>query len=411
MLPRWMRRAVGARVLGGVLILAGTTLWQPAQAQYRGYGFGGYGFQFFGNPWFGQPAPRVPRHRQPREPATTHAPAPQKSEIKPTKTGIVVGDAMAAWLAYGLEQAYAESTEIGVVRKVRSSTGLIDQCKGEFRKWLEQSLANEKPAFIALMIGMNDRRSIQPCAASGQAEGAKPGAYAFRAKEWVEAYEKEIDDAISVLKSKGVPVFWVGLPPARNIRASELGFLNDLYRKHAEKAGIEYVDIWAAFVDEDGDFATRGPDVNGQARSLRTEDGLNFTKPGARKLALFLEREINRTALQTPDVPPAAAPATQPQMATPEERPVVGPVMPLTWQPAEKGDVLLGGPKPARSGDSEPERRMSVDTSRPVRGRADDFTWPRPQQAVGYAESAENPEPDKAAPPRRANRKSPRRAR
>ena len=408
MLSRWMRRAAGARVLGGVLILASTALWQPAQAQYRGYG--GYGFQFFGNPWsFGQPAPRVPRHRQPREPATTHAPPPQKSEIKPAKTGIVVGDAMADWLAYGLEQAYAESTEIGVVRKVRSSTGLIDQCKGEFRKWLEQSLANEKPAFIAMMIGMNDRRSIQPCAASGQAEGAKPGAYAFRAKEWAEAYEKEIDEAISVLKSKGVPVFWVGLPPARNIRASELGFLNDLYRTRAEKAGIEYIDIWPAFVDEDGDFTMRGPDVNGQTRSLRTEDGLHFTKPGARKLALFLEREINRTVLQNPEFQPVAAPATQPQAVTPEEHPVAGPVMPLRWQPAEKSDALLGGP--ARSGDPDPERRMSVDTLPPVRGRADDFTWPRPQESVGYAKSAENPEPDEATPPRRANRKSPPRAR
>src|SRR5207244_4163223 len=135
----------------------------------------------------------------------------------------VVGDFMADWLAYGLEQAYAESTEIGVVRKVRSSAGLIDHCKDEFRKWLEQNLGNEKPAFIAVMIGMNDRRSIQPCAASGNAGGAKPGPYAFRAKEWTEAYAKEIDEAISALKGKGVPVFWVGLPPARNIPASALG--------------------------------------------------------------------------------------------------------------------------------------------------------------------------------------------
>ena len=49
---------------------------------------------------------------------------------------------MAEWLAYGLEQAYAESSEVGVVRKVRPSVGLIDQCKGELRKWLEQGLAN-----------------------------------------------------------------------------------------------------------------------------------------------------------------------------------------------------------------------------------------------------------------------------
>src|SRR5207244_11717193 len=99
------------------------------------------------------------RHRQPRErePANIPAPPPpQKSEITPAKTGIVIGDSMAEWLAYGLEQAYAESAEIGVVRKVRSSTGWIDPCKGERRKWLEQGLANEKPAFVAFVIGVQD---------------------------------------------------------------------------------------------------------------------------------------------------------------------------------------------------------------------------------------------------------------
>src|SRR6266568_4493509 len=118
-------KAAIARSLAGVLLLAGSGLWQPAQAQYRGFGF-----PFFGNnPWFfGRPAPepRAPRYRQPRErePANiTAPPPPQKSEVTPAKTGIVIGDSMAEWLAYGLEQAYAESADVGVVRKVRQSTG------------------------------------------------------------------------------------------------------------------------------------------------------------------------------------------------------------------------------------------------------------------------------------------------
>src|SRR5215204_255560 len=35
----------------------------------------------------------------------------------------------------------------------------------------------------------------------------------FRSEKWVELYSKRIDDVIAVLKSKRVPVFWVGLPP------------------------------------------------------------------------------------------------------------------------------------------------------------------------------------------------------
>ena len=93
-------------------------------------------------------------------------------------------------------------------------------------------------------------------------------------------------------------MFWVGLPPAKNIRAADISFLNDVFREHAKKGEIGYIDVWDAFIDEDGDFTIRGRDVNGQMGPLRATDGLNFTKAGARKLALNLEQAISRTLLQ-----------------------------------------------------------------------------------------------------------------
>src|SRR5262249_58185163 len=76
--------------------------------------------------------------------------------------------------------------------------------------------------------------------------------------------------------------------------SAELAYLNELYRSEAEKAGIAYVDIWDGFVDEDGRFSPQGPDYLGQTRRLRTSDGVYFTKFGARKLAHYVEREIER---------------------------------------------------------------------------------------------------------------------
>jgi hypothetical protein len=371
--------------VAGTVLLAGSAMWQPASAQYYRDNRG-FGFPFFGGPWFyNRPPeePRIPRRRQPREhqPAeATTPPPPQKPEATPAKTGIVIGDSMAEWLAYGLEQAYAESAEIGVVRKIRQSAGLIDQCKGEARKWLEQSSASEKPAFVAIMLGMSDRHSMQPCGAKSDA--AKAGSpVAFRSKEWEDAYGKEVDEAIGVLKSKGVPVFWVGLPPAKNIREADLDVLNDVFREHAEKAGIGYIDVWEAFVDEDGDFTMRGPDVNGQTRLLRTADGLNFTKAGARKLALNLEREIRRTVLHVPAEPPVAHGSPAPA-AKSDERPVAGPVVPLTAPPSGKDDGLLGSAKPARS---PADAQLLGAPDAPARGRADDFSWPR-AEPPGFAQ-------------------------
>ena len=77
-------------------------------------------------------------------------------------------------------------------------------------------------------------------------------------------------------------------------------FLNSLYRDAAGKAGITYVDVWDGFVDEAGRFLQRGPDFEGQTRQLRSDDGVYFTKPGARKLAHYVEREITRLSRRVP---------------------------------------------------------------------------------------------------------------
>src|SRR6266536_2161520 len=410
-----VRRGALPRCLAGALLLAGSALWEPAAAQYNGFGF-----PFFGNQWFAQRPPWVPRHRdlprprQPRErePASiTTPPPPHKPDVAPAKTGIVIGDSMAEWLAYGLEQAYAESADIGAVRKVRQSTGLIDQCKGEVRKWVEQSLANEKPVFVAIMIGMNDRHSMQACGSPGKSDGVKSATYPFRSKEWAEAYGTEVHEAISLLKSKGVPVFWVGLPPAKNIRDVDMGFLNDVFRERAEKDGIGYIDVWDAFVDEEGDFSMRGPDVNGQTRLLRAADGLNFTKQGARKLALYLEREISRTVLHpAPAEPPVAARETNIPPVKPNERPIAGPVVPLTEAPPVKGDALLGAASTAPAD----ARLLGGEPAAPARGRADDFSWPRAQEAPavvqegpGYAQEGSGVVPRSGKPSaRRSSRKA-----
>jgi hypothetical protein len=76
--------------------------------------------------------------------------------------------------------------------------------------------------------------------------------------------------------------------------AADIPFLNDLYRSRADKAGNVYVDVWDGFVDEDGRFTQSGPDFEGQPRCPRAGDGVYFTQAGARKLAHFVEREIER---------------------------------------------------------------------------------------------------------------------
>jgi hypothetical protein len=373
----------------------------------------------------------------------------------------VFGDAMADWLAFGLEEAFGDTPEVGVLRKHRTNTGLIRvEVRGESYDWpsaAREILTADKPDYVVMMIGLSDRRGIreairqqpakppagqkqQPQPATqgvqGQASaqptaplGAQPATPAappkpadaeappqapaqetaqdsdqqnviapeapiagtvvheFRSEKWGELYSRRVDEMIGVLKSRGVPVFWVGLPAVRGQRAtSEMVYLNDLFRARAEKAGITYIDVWDGFVDDSNNYSNYGPDLEGQTRRLRSGDGAYFTRAGARKLAHYVEREIRRVMManvpvatpvpQEPEpeakAPPAAAAPGLPP------RPAASPVMSLTT-PKGTNDSLAGanlGRTPAADSVATRVLVKGEPLEAPA-GRADDFAWPR----------------------------------
>lgn len=387
--------------------------------------------QFF--PFFG-PYQAPPEQPKP-PPDYSRAPAPKKAETAPTTTVIVMGDSMADWLAYGLEDAFSDTPEIGIIRKHRAYSGLIRYEARSDLDWprvARDILAAEKPAAVIMLLGLSDRQTIRerpnargsqqqqqqgqdqqtPDAESPETRIMTPepprgagGNLEFRSEPWAEAYARRIDDAIAALRSKGIPVIWVGLPPVRGPKAmSDTAYLNDLYRAQAEKAGIIFVDVWDGFVDEAGKYSTYGPDVDGQTRSLRTPDGVYFTKYGARKLAHYVERELRRV-MSVRAVPVALPSDDGLQMpgalrpGVPAPRPVAGPIIPLTATSTSTSEELLGGGT-ARPGAPDPiAARVLVkgEPVTPLKGRADDFLWP-PSGPAAASETDKPPEAQSKPP-------------
>jgi hypothetical protein len=436
----------------------------PASAQFFNFGnFGGPpsrpapprsgGGGWFGGDFF---APFQPQQQAPQAQRQdfSRAPAPAKRDTVPERNVLVLGDAMADWLAYGLEDAYSEQPDMGVIRKHKTVSGLIRyQPKGEPADWAAAAkgiLATEKPDAIVVMLGLNDRVAMRepavekksdkdkkddkkdarkPDAKPGDAKpgdakpkpegttdaAAKPdakpidtelspddaadndtpattpeksarspnGLYEFREERWVELYSKKIEEMIGVLKSKGVPVLWVGLPAIRGQKGTaDMLFLDALYRDAAGKAGITYVDIWDGFVDEAGRFLQKGPDFEGQIRQLRSYDGVFFTKPGARKLAHYVEREVTRLlAARSGPIALPTEPATPDANAVPGQpapRPLAGPILPLVASSVGT-DQLLGGPgsRPAAVDALAARTLVKGEPLAAPAGRADDFAWPR----------------------------------
>jgi len=452
----------GPLIALGVVVALMTGVVGPASAQFFNFGgpprpaprSGGFG----GGGWFGGDlfAPFQQQQQPKRIQDFSKAPPPEKHDnaAVPERNVLVLGDGMADWLAYGLEDAYTEQPDMGVIRKAKNTSGLIKyQPKGDPADWAAAAkgiLAAEKPDAIVVMLGMNDRVAMRepvsekpdkssdkksdkkdardkdkkdtkpadakPAAKDSADTAAKGddktvdtelpqdeadnadlppvlapekstrtpnGLYEFREERWVELYAKKIEEMIGVLKSKGVPVLWVGLPAIRGPKGTaDMLLLDSLYRDAAGKAGITYVDVWDGFVDEAGRFLQKGPDFEGQIRQLRSYDGVYFTKPGARKLAHYAEREITRLlAARSAPIALPTEPATPDANALPGQpapRPLAGPILPLVASSVGT-DQLLGGPgsRPAAVDALAARTLVKGEALTPPAGRADDFSWPR----------------------------------
>ena len=231
----------------------------------------------------------------------------------------------------------------------------------------------------------------QPAAADSTAQHPVPGgSYDFHTDQWAELYVKRIDEMIAALKSKGVPVLWVGLPALRGTKStSDMAYLDELYRERAERAGINYVDIWDGFVDDQGRYAVDGPDFEGQIRRLRTADGVHFTKAGAVKLASYVDHELRR--VMSNHVAPIALPgpagvAGQARRAAARRRSGVAADR-FKHRRRRRRRLLGAGSQPAPLA-SDPLAQKVLDRGAPITaaaGRADDFSWPRPQAPADVA--------------------------
>jgi uncharacterized protein len=437
-----------SRCLAGAVILAAVdcvgvvavefALTSPAQAQFRDDRFPFLSRQrpqrqgggFFGG-FFGGSQQPYDNYEQQAPVDNSRAPPPRKADPKaepvtPTTSIVVFGDGMADWLAYGLEDAFSDSPEIAVIRKNKVHSGLLRyESKGDLDWWhvARDTLAQEKANYVIMMLGVGDRQNIRErdlakdadkkkdkdqadkaaadktTQTKGQTDeqeqaivSAEPqpvkkgsGTIEFRADQWAEIYSKRIDETIAALKSKGVPVFWVGLPSIRGTKSTaDAVYLNDLYRARAERAGVIYIDIWDGFVDETSKYSNFGPDYEGQMRRLRSSDGVYFTKFGALKLAHYVEREIRRH--MNSRVTPVALPASPLAPATPDgkpaARPVAGPVVPLTVTPANSDELLGGAGNSSPHGDAIATRVLVKGEPVPApHGRADDFVLQRGNDA------------------------------
>ncbi|WP_207255698.1 SGNH/GDSL hydrolase family protein [Jiella flava] len=324
------------------------------------------------------PAQRQPIRRarkpRPKRPAPSAAAAPTAPTVAEkaddAKTVLVVGDFLAASLAGGLEDAYADNDMVRIQAAANGSSGLVRQDHYDWSRQLGPLIQQNKPAVVVMMIGSNDRQPIRSAS----------GTLALRSPEWDTEYERRVDAIASIVQKSDVPLVWVGMPPFKYDRMSEdMVFFNDLYLQATNKVSGAFVQVWEGFVDENDGFVYSGPGVDGQTVQLRNSDGITMTDAGDAKLAFFAKKAIDRyMAGETSTAVGKIEPGMQLPPIANAANAVRTPPMSLDDPSLDGGDALLGGGSgPALTLQTSPRDKLVL-TGRGtghVNGRADDFAW------------------------------------
>ena len=214
----------------------------------------------------------------------------QRSYIEPFPPGdryrvLVIGDSLADGLWSGLFRAFQEDANMEVINKSKPSSGFVRVDSYDWTKQLDDILKEGTYQIVVVMFGANDNQAIK----SGK-EYIKPGTDA-----WDELYGQRVEAFVKKLRGKGLAVYWAGLPIMRSPDDSDdAEALNDIYREKSFINGAKFIDTWSGFTDESGRYSAVGPDMSGQIRRLRDDDGVHFTSRGYLKLAHFAEKEIRR---------------------------------------------------------------------------------------------------------------------
>ena len=214
----------------------------------------------------------------------------QRSYINPFPNGdryrvVVLGDSLGDGLWSGLYRAFEEDATLEFMQRAKPSTGFARTDSYDWNTEVANLLKTETYQIAVIMFGANDAQPIK----SGK-DWLKVGS-----EPWREIYGQRVEAFIKKLRAANLAVYWVGLPIMRSPgQSSDAEAMNEVFREKAFINGAKFIDTWNGFTDEAGRYSAYGPDMTGQVKRLRADDGVLFTMRGYLKLAHFVEKELRR---------------------------------------------------------------------------------------------------------------------
>lgn len=215
--------------------------------------------------------------------------APSAAIFTPTKDKKLAlwvgGDSMA--MTFG-ESLVAMADRTGVIETALDyhvSSGLSRPDFFNWPKRLKAEMKGFQPDVVVFASGANDGQDVQY-------EGK---VYSYGTEEWNDLYRERVAVAMNIASGEqGRPVWWVGMPIARDPAQSEIyRNFNTIYKEEAEKRpNVHYVDTYAMFSDAGGNYSDYLTGISGKKELMRQGDGIHWSRAGSDLVAAEVMEQI-----------------------------------------------------------------------------------------------------------------------
>lgn len=232
------------------------------------------------------------------------APAPMNVAVTPLSERLakgplrigVFGDSMADGLYAGLYRDLQHTPNVTVSKFSQVSTGLSRYDYVDIQAKTRGQL-DEQPVDVAVVLfGTNDAQGIE-------LDGM---VHAFGTEGWKAAYAKRVTDLVTLLRSRDVAVYWVGLPRMkRESFDGRMALINGVVSERMRALGVPYIETTGLTSNPDGGYEAYLPNGEGKRTLMRANDGIHMSMAGYLRMSAPVAERLKRDAGLTAPSPAA----------------------------------------------------------------------------------------------------------
>ncbi|MDQ8027545.1 MAG: DUF459 domain-containing protein [Brevundimonas sp.] len=199
----------------------------------------------------------------------------------------VFGDSMADGLYAGLYRDLQGQPNVSVSKFSQVSTGLSRYDYVDVQAKTRGQLDSQPVDVAVVLFGTNDAQGISM-------DGV---VHAFGTDGWKAAYAQRITDLVTLLRSRDVAVYWVGLPRMkRESFDGRMALINGVVAERMRTLGVPYIETTALTSNAEGAYEAYLPNDAGRRTLMRAHDGIHMSMAGYLRMSAPVAERLKRDA-------------------------------------------------------------------------------------------------------------------